>query len=154
MKTRDRVSQEELEHDRASSECEEHEARERRKDMFDDLDVEACEVCEGQWPATEINEAGVCESCTTIIEESIRAGDKMKTKQMFLSVHREYGQVWWTLTTEKIGALPGHMPVGMIDLPVDEDKVMSDLDAFEKANKAVKLEELLAQIAELDGGEI
>ena len=76
MKTRDRVSQEELEHDRASSECEEHEARERRKDMFDDLDVEACEVCEGQWPATEINEAGVCEICEEELIKEFKEGKR------------------------------------------------------------------------------
>ena len=74
----------------------------------------------------------------------------MKTKQMFLSAHRDYGQVWWTLTSPQTGCLPGRMPVGLIDLPVDVNKVISDLDAFDETGKEAKRAALLAQLAELD----
>ncbi len=41
----------------------EQEQRERRAEMFDDLDVQSCDECGDQFPATEFKHDGVCEGC-------------------------------------------------------------------------------------------
>ena len=53
-----RVSQEELNHD-----LEQAAASQLNAEMFENLDVQSCEECGDQFPATEFKHDGICEGC-------------------------------------------------------------------------------------------
>lgn len=58
METRCRVSQEELSHD-----LEQAAQSQLNAEMFENLDVQLCEECSDQFPATEFKYDGICEGC-------------------------------------------------------------------------------------------
>ena len=50
------------------------EIRERKAEMFADLDVKNCDICDQQAPATEFYYDGICETCANDKDAIIDSG--------------------------------------------------------------------------------